>query len=185
MTDPHLVYQLALRLGVSYEATCRSLSRYEIITPDETNQLTSIEPKRIKQNLLDGYQLANWYPDVWLLTERDEGAEIEGGPNDVFMMRLRENSSAGYLWNIDQLKASGFAVVQDSSAIPTADLEVGGDIERRVTACSDHEISGQIEMIHARPWAPNSPMGRLSFFYDLLGRENGMSRVERRQIEAE
>lgn len=183
MIDPRLVYQLSLRIGASFEATCRALSRYGIIDPTTMDRHVALQPRQIKESLLDGYRPPNWWPDVWVLTERDEGMEIEGGPNDVFVVQLRESGSAGYIWNIDQLKAAGFAVVRDDRTIPDATMDVGGTVERRVTACSDHEIAGRIALVHARPWQSASPAGHLSFTYDLFGREDGLSRVERR-IEA-
>lgn len=185
MKNPRLVYQLSLRIGASYEATCRALSRYGIIDPATMDRLIAVERKQIKESLLEGYRPVNWRPDVWVLTERDEGTEIEGGPNDVFVVRLRENSSAGYLWNIDELDASGFAVVCDSREIPDFNQDVGGVVERKITACSDHQAAGRIELVHARPWLPTSAMGRLSFLYDLFGKEDGLPRLERRRIEAE
>ena len=50
----------------------------------------------MKQGLLEGYPLENWYPDVWILTEADEGCTIEGDSRDAFVLRLKENSGAGY-----------------------------------------------------------------------------------------
>jgi hypothetical protein len=42
-------------------------------------KLLSIQPKKIKQHILDGHKLENWFPDVWLLTEEDGGTRIQGG----------------------------------------------------------------------------------------------------------
>lgn len=188
MVDPRLVYQLSLRVGTSFEATCRALSRYGIINRTTMARHSGLQPRKIKESLLDGYRPANWWPDIWVLTERDEGTEVEGGPNDIFVVKLRENSAAGYVWNFDELKAAGFAIVRDDRTLPNADLDVGGAVERRVMASADQEVHGKVKFVHIRPWQPEPPAGRLSFSYELFGelfgRETGMSRVERRQIEA-
>ncbi len=59
------------------------------------------------------YLAQDYRGDVWLLTERDAGTRIDGSRNDLFVFRLEEHSGGGYLWNIDQLKASGFGIVRD------------------------------------------------------------------------
>ena len=88
-------------------------SATRLSTADQSGRLIEVEPKEIKQQLLTGYEPPDWRSDVWLLTERDEGTLIEGGRNDLFVVRLRENSGAGYLWNFDQLRDAGFALVDD------------------------------------------------------------------------
>ena len=77
----------------------------------------SFEPKTIKRALLDGYEPPDWRADVWLLSDHDEGVLIEGGRNDLFVVRLRENSGAGYLWDFEELKTAGFALVADDQEV--------------------------------------------------------------------
>jgi hypothetical protein len=105
------VYQLALRAGTSYTATCWTLLRYRIVDRTTANQLANIEPKAIKKNLLAGARPSNFFGDVWVLTDRDTGTRIEGGPSDLFVMRLTEHPSAGYLWRVEALDGDGFAVM--------------------------------------------------------------------------
>ena len=73
MSDPHAVYQLSLRVGASFEATCIALERHGIINATTRRNLLNKPRREIKVELLDGFEIENYYPDVWLLTERDEG----------------------------------------------------------------------------------------------------------------
>ena len=144
LVNPLYVYQAALRLGTSYTATCHALERHKVVTPQQRNRLLSVEPQQIKKQLLPGYAPAIRHSDVWLLTEQDEGTLIEGGRNDLFVVRLRENSSAGYLWDFEQLKAAGFALVADEQEADAGQTEKGGGvITRRVTARSERRVQGE------------------------------------------
>ncbi len=184
MRDPLLVYQMSLRVGASYEATARTLARHKIIGAPTSKRLLAIQPKRIKQGLLEGYEPEDWRSDVWLLTEKDEGAVIEGGPNDLFIATLREHSAAGYLWNIDELRAAGFAIVKDDHRIADAE-QVGAVAERHVAARSTDSQEGSFVLREMRPWDHESaPITELHVAFDLQGREQGLSRVERKQLEA-
>src|SRR5690606_33306876 len=90
--DPLVVYQLSLRVGASFEATARQLVANDIIDRATLSGLLDVPRKSIKQALLEGRELEHWRRDVWLLTERDQGTLIQGGPDDVFLFRLKQNS---------------------------------------------------------------------------------------------
>jgi Zn-dependent peptidase ImmA (M78 family) len=188
MHDPLTVYQLSLRLGTSFDAACRSLKHHEIIDADAMGKLLEVTPKKIKQHILEGHELENWYPDVWVLSEADTATRIQGGPNDVFVLKLRENSGAGYLWNLEDLEAAGFAIVTDKRIIPSHEDKIGGMVERVLTTRlsePDHGRSGRISLNESRPWAAGDPPAdRLTLIYDLYGKELGRPRAERHRLAA-
>jgi Zn-dependent peptidase ImmA (M78 family) len=188
MHDPVTVYQLSLRLGTSFDAACRSLKHHEIIDADAMGKLLEVTPKKIKQHILKGQELENWYPDVWVLSEADTATRIQGGPNDVFVVKLRENSGAGYLWNLEELEEAGFAIVTDKRIIPSHEDKIGGMVERVLTARlsePDHGRSGRISLNESRPWAAeDAPSDRLTLIYDLYGKELGRPRAERHRLAA-
>ncbi|MGA2593531.1 MAG: ImmA/IrrE family metallo-endopeptidase [Bryobacteraceae bacterium] len=185
LAAPAVVYQLALRAGASYQATCLALFRNGLIDETTYGKLRSVEVKQLKRGLLDGHQLENWYPDVWVLTEADEGSMIEGDPNDAFVVRLKENSGAGYLWNIDDLKNAGFLLFRDDRLIPSAEDDVGGEVERVLGARPGESRVGHIDLQQTRPWQTSgTPLSRLSFTFDLRGKESGRPRAERRMVAA-
>jgi Zn-dependent peptidase ImmA (M78 family)/predicted secreted protein len=182
LSDPPQVYQLSLRLGTSYRATCYALERHKVISRDQCAHLIDIEPKEIKQQLLVGYEPPDWRSDVWLLTEHDQGALIEGGRNDLFVVRLRENSGAGYLWNFDQLRDAGFALVHDDREEDNAEA-IGGILTRKVTARSEDRVQGQITLQETRPWLADEPLHELLLRYDLRGPESpGMWEPELKRV---
>jgi hypothetical protein len=179
---PDKVYQLALRMGASYEATCWTLARHRYITQPAARGLLQVQPRELKVALLDTYRPPDYRGDVWLLTERDAGTRIDGSRNDLFVLRLEEHSGGGYLWDIDQLKESGFAIVRD--ALEAIDGEgVGGPVIRRVTAEPTGGHRGSMLLDERRPWDPDPPLSSLQVDFDLTGPEQeGLSRAERRDL---
>jgi Zn-dependent peptidase ImmA (M78 family) len=185
LAQPHIAYQLALRLGTSYEATSWTLERANLISAARGQALRDVQPREIKVDLLREYRPRDYRGDVWLLTERDAGTRIDGSRNDHFVLRLNEHCGGGYLWNIDQLQTSGFAIIRDGRE--TDDHEgVGGPVTRSVTAALEQAQRGEIALVECRPWQPAEPIGKLRVAYDFTGpEEEGFSRAERRhQLEA-
>ena len=134
LTDPAVVYQLALRLGADYRSVCQVLLRSGagMVGPDAAACLRYAALDGIKAALLQGAAPVVKDGDVWELTPRDEGAVIEVGPEDLFVLRLPEHSGAGFVWNLEQLGESGFAIVQDKRVAPARTV-IGGCVDRLVT----------------------------------------------------
>jgi Zn-dependent peptidase ImmA (M78 family) len=182
LQKPSIAYQLALRLGASYEATSWTLQRYKLISPTAAHNLREAKPRDLKAQLLREYRPENYYGDVWLLTERDANTQIDGSRNDHFVLRLNEHSGGGYLWNIEQLRQSGFAVIRDGQESTDND-GVGGPVIRHVTAMLEDANRGRVSLNERRPWQPNTPLTQLTLEYDFTGpEEQGLSRAERRRI---
>jgi Zn-dependent peptidase ImmA (M78 family) len=181
LRQPQIVYQLALRLGTSYEATTWTLQRYGLIPPLSGKALREVPPRALKADLLSEYRPGDYRGDVWLLTERDGATRIDGSRNDHFVLKLTEHTGGGYLWNIDQLKESGFAVVRDGRHSTDED-GVGGPTTREVTAMPVEAQRGRLALAECRPWQPTQSLTELVLDYDFTGpEETGFSRAERRQ----
>ena len=178
----NVVYQLALRIGASYEATCWTLVHHRYILPAQARELLRTQPRELKVALLNSHRPQDYRGDVWLLTERDAGTRIDGSRNDLFVLRLEEHSGGGYLWDIDQLKASGFAIVRDE--LEAIDGEgIGGPVIRRVTTTPPETYRGLLSLDERRPWDPDPPLSTLVVDVDLTGpEEEGLSRAERRRL---
>lgn len=185
MGDPRIVYQLSLRIGASYQATCWALQRHRVIGRALRERLLSMRPKVIKREFLNGYEPSDWWGDIWAITECDQGAVIEGSRNDLFLVRLKEQSGAGYLWSFEELEQSGFVVVRDEREAPQGET-VGGPITRCITARSESRKSGTLTFRQRRPWLrEGQPLSELTLAFDLYGpEEEGWSQAERRQLEA-
>ena len=182
LSEPVRAYQLSLRLGVSYEACARVLRRNGLIDHKTLGTLLAIQPKAIKQRILADHNLPNWYPNVWVLTERDAGTKISGEPNDVFVVKLKEDSGAGYLWNLDQVRDAGFIIVGDERKVQGYERDLGGAVNRVLTARSKEPCTGQIAAAESRPWAPSDIIMEWSFSYDFRGKEHGLPRAVTEQF---
>ncbi len=184
LVRPDVVYQFSLRLGASYAATCHALRRYKSISNAQCQNLLSIQPRRIKQDLVQGYQPASWYGDVWTITDRDEGMLVEGSAQDLVVICLDEHSGSGYAWNFDDLLAAGLSVVVDNREAIGNDNSVGGLVSRCVTAQSTGTARGKVRLTEVRPWLPQEePLGAMLFDVDLFGPvSNGILAREREQL---
>ena len=185
INDPAVLYQLSLRVGASYEATALALKTHGLIDGNTHAELRRVQPKMLKQKLLPGYEPENWYRDVWLLTEKDEGVVIQGQPDDLFLFRLNEKTGAGYLWDMQELKKQGFAIVRDSRDLASIAQAVGSDVRREVTAHPEEPSVGEVSLALRRPWQRSAmPVEQLHLRYDVRGKERGLPRAFRQQLEA-
>lgn len=179
---PHIVYQLSLRMGSSYEALTWTLERYRFIAPATGKALRNVQPRQLKVELLQEHRPTDYRGDVWLLTERDADTRIDGCRNDHFVLRLNEHAGGGYLWNIDQLCQSGFVIIRDGRE--SDDPEgIGGPVVRHVTACLETGQRGEVSLNESRPWQLQAPINQVKLHFDFTGpEEKGLSRAERRQL---
>jgi len=183
MSDPNIVYQLSLRAGASYRATCIALELHDIIDAGTHEALLAKPRRAVKAELLDGLPVDNFFPDVRLLTERDEWSTIEGQPDDLFVLRLSEQSSAGYLWTTSGLVEAGFAILRDQREIVPPETAIGGPVTRALTAQRSEPAKGSFALELRRPWLKSgAPLAALRVAYDLQGKEIGLPRISRRNL---
>ena len=180
--DPHVVYQLSLRLGASFEATWRALQCYGLIAPQTARTLGRVRIRDLKEALLEDCRPPDYRRDVWLLTERDAGLSIDGSRRDLFVLRLEEHSGGGYLWDAGDLERNGFAVLRDVREAADED-GIGSPTFRRLTTEAGETYRGHVSLGERRPWQSGPPLNRLELEYDLTGPEGeGYSRAERRRM---
>lgn len=181
---PECVYQLSLRVGASYEATCWTLLRQKILTRIQVRTLLETRPRFLKDILLEPYIPPDRHGNVWLLTERDADTQIDGSRNDLFVLQLKEHCGGGYLWDLDQLRASGFGIIRDAQEVISADeREIGGPMYRRITASPPESYLGNLQLDERRPWGTDDPLSQLTFSLDFTGPEEaGLSRAEKRSL---
>lgn len=109
LRNPLLVYQLALRLGISYSAALWSLKRHELLDYETVQRLLKIRPADIKGSLVGGDRL-DPYKEVWLLDEGDQSSVLEPRPDDHLVLRLKSHASSGYIWSPKELASEGFQI---------------------------------------------------------------------------
>lgn len=178
-----VVYQMALRAGASYRATLYALARNKVITGGTRQVLVKAKPADIKRTLVPDHPMASTqHVDVWRLTERDEGTVIEAGRDDLFVVKLREDSNSGYLWNFEELERAGFAILKDGRE-QVAEETIGAPTIRRVLArAGESTTQGVYTMWERRPWAPNDDPKRWSFDYrPVYTHDTGLFRPHERQ----
>jgi Zn-dependent peptidase ImmA (M78 family) len=168
LANPVNVYQLALRVGTSFGATVWTLHRYDVF--DRATARAMAAPKRlksIKQEILRGFEPDNYRSDVWLLTDRDAETRIEGGPSDIVVVKLPENSSSGYLWRVEAMDGNALAIVADGREAFSDG--VGAPTLRRITTAARERRAGELRLAEARPWAPTKTINTFAVHYDLAG----------------
>jgi Zn-dependent peptidase ImmA (M78 family) len=183
LTNPDIVYQMSLRLGASYAATCHALKQNKVFGVGMCDQLLAVERREIKKRLAAPYEPADWRRDVWVITERDDGILLEGSKADLVVVKLHEHSGSGYLWRLDDLQKAGLAVVTDSRAAdPDEDL-VGGVVFRTVISEAINGAAGRVSLREVRPWQQRGePLHSVNLEVDLSGPEQaGLYKAQRRK----
>lgn len=177
LSTPDVVYQLGLRLGISYEAACWALVGQELVSTQEGAALRDVAPKQLKTSLTDG-PLENPWADVWRLSARDSGAVIEASRDDVFVLALVENPSAGYLWTLAE-PAHNVTILNDENKQGD---RYGGGVSRRLTLKFNEGGAQQLTFRHMRPWTGES-LEKVDFLLDTRGKEQpGLPRLARESL---
>ena len=175
---PHVIYQLALRLGISYKAACWALVTANVFNRREAEQLQKVTVKTIKGDLTPKALLRDSWAHVWALDKADSGTLMEAGPNDIFAVRSVDYASAGYIWRLVDGTGEARIIGQDD---PVFDDSYGGPSPR--TTYVEFTAPGLHHLVfeHVRPWS-KSCLERMAFQIDTYGKERaGWSRRERRQ----
>lgn len=159
--QPTVLYQMALRLGISYTALAWSLRRHGILDTRTVRRLLKTQPADIKRSLM-GNKLQDATKDVWLLDEHDRNSILEPRVDDYMLVRLKSHASAGYLWltdSIDQVAEEDFKLAPIASSASDHDsLKFGSD------ATMDYLISGgrraaesitPLYLCERKPWLPH------------------------------
>jgi Zn-dependent peptidase ImmA (M78 family) len=172
LTDPVVVYQLALRMGSSYSATCYALADSKGIDGPACEKLLKVKPKTIKQSLVKPYEPQTWYGDVWLVTEQDNGMVLDGSRSDLVVLKFHEHASSGYLWQFGDLADAGLEIVHDAYTTNAGKQHIGGIVFRTMIAESQDGggASGHVHLREVRPWQhPGEPLHSLELEIELSG----------------
>ena len=98
--QPETIYQLSLRLGISFQATCWALVTADILSNREAVQIQRTTVKDLKHALAPRELIDNPWADVWALTADDSETLLEAGSDDLFAVHVRDHASAGYVWRL-------------------------------------------------------------------------------------
>lgn len=150
LKNPDTVYQLSLRLGTSYSATCWALLSNKLVDRATVVALVSTPPKACKQRALPDFKPESWRRDVWLLSAHDRGVRVLGNPDDLLVLVLEEHVSSGYVWDVAPIASAGLHIDKDDRH-DQENGAVGGPVNRRVVAHG--AAQGHIRLEERRPWS--------------------------------
>lgn len=165
---PEVIYQLSIRLGISFVATCWSLVATGALEAATCRGLVKTEVKALKQKLDPEGLLTDSWADMWTLTSFDSGSLLEAGLNDVFAISVSDQASAGYFWQLVDQPAACEVV---SSTTQMSDTHLYGDPSIRTIFVRFHE-SGYHRLMfeHRRPWS-NATLETIDIQIDNYGKE--------------
>jgi Zn-dependent peptidase ImmA (M78 family) len=184
LRNPDIVYQLSLRMGASYEATCWGLVSHQILPQGEVDELRRAQVARLKASLGEEFKPGNSWADVWRLTGKDDGAEIVGNPDDLIRIELEEAAGSGHQWHVDSLKEAGYEVLSDKSSFSQDPLLYGASSVRTLIARPRAGGRSSVIMREAQPWTSQAEDDQtFSVALSLQGPETGgLSRAKRRLL---
>lgn len=171
-SNPNVAYQLAIRCGVSLDATTRALERNQLVSRQSASQIRKIKPKDIKASIRSIEHSIDPWADAWLLTEKDEGTTVPLQVGDVITVRLAEYAAAGYLWESLEIEdLTKIADGRDPSEI------VGGVTSRFLGFRADASGTSEIKITERRPWEAK---GRdVKFRLAISPKQEGLLRTHR------
>lgn len=182
-----VAYQLALRVGCSYTATLTTLQHFQLLPDQLVSSLAAIKPRDIKEHLLSEVMVPDWRRDVWLVTEADDGIEVDASPEDLFIVRVREPSTAGYRTKLSELAERGFSVLKegyknDPNQGSLNEVVIGSFPQYEVVTQHQEPGRAALDVLHSRPWEPAvQAVPSLHLDLDLRAAAQGLSFEERQK----
>lgn len=171
--QPGNIYQLSLRLGISYQAACWALVTSKILTNAEARRLQDEPVKDRKRSLTNQDWITDPWANVWALTSADADTLLEAGPNDLFAIHVQDHASAGYLW---QLVDTGPSVEIVGEHRANTDDTYGEHSSRVIYIRFSNPGTHQLIFEHIRPWS-GATLSRIEIDIDGYGKElAGLSR---------
>jgi Zn-dependent peptidase ImmA (M78 family) len=184
LREPDVVYQLALRMAASYEATCWGLLSHQILSREEVDRLRAAQVAKLKGRLGETYRPGNAWSDVWRLTSKDDGARLTGNPDDLLRIELDEAASSGHQWQVKALQEAGYDILSDQSGFSRDPLRYGASSQRILIARPPPDGRASITLREVQPWAEGAnDYATFSLALALDGPEvGGLSRAGRRRL---
>ena len=152
MANPVNMYQASLRLGTSYRSTIQAFERLGYLSSSDYTDLIETDVTEIKRRLLGDFRVDCLKErEIWHLTKLDENTAIRANPKDLFVLKLKEHSSAGYEWDLEPLEKVGFNVLNDETK--TEGLgQIGAPTHRSLVVNPGESDSGDYLIKESCPW---------------------------------
>lgn len=176
LKNPGTLYQLSLRLGLSYAGTVWSLARHNKLDYATARNLVKVRPADIKSALVPQGTRLDPNRDVWQLSPRDKDLILEPRLNDRIVMDLPSHAAAGYLWSLDEAAAEGYALRPSTiestkeAALAEAGLPIGAAPTSRYALryeMADDSVVPttpiRVAFKEAQPWRPEGSNSATGF----------------------
>jgi len=174
LKNAEVVYQLSLRMGASYEATCWGLLNHRVLTRADVEALLSTKVASIKQDTGENFRPGNAWADTWRISVKDDGATLTGSHQDLLRIDLDEAAGSGFQWHLDELLESGFEILADKNEVERDPVVYGGMVKRVLIARPPEKVLATLELAEFQPWlAPDDDSRVLHVSLDLSGKESG------------
>lgn len=180
LRDPKIIYQLSLRLGASFEATCYGMLHHRILPKAVTDHLLSQKVKTIKAAVGEGREPPHPWADRWEVTQRDQNGALSGSQDDLLHFKLSEHASSGLRWDEAAFERLGLQVVADRSHFDREAKSYGGTAIRSIVVQPSRPLTSKLILHERREWAP-SERDPFVCRLQLEAKEQGMSTAERRR----
>lgn len=178
LKNPRTLYQLSLRLGLSYAGTVWSLARHNKLDYATARDLVRVKPAHIKSALVPQGTQLDPNRDVWQLSPRDKDLILEPRLNDHIVIDLPSHAAAGYLWSLSEVVAEGYALrpltieSDKEAALAEAALPVGAAPTSRYALrfeMSDDSAlqttPTTVEFMEVQPWRPQETDSATGFAF--------------------
>lgn len=169
LRNPAILYQLSLRMGLSYAAMVWSLARLDKLDAASAKTLAKVPPADLKRALVPQGTVLETNQDVWSVGPSDKDAILEPRPNDHIVMELPSHAAAGYLWSVTEAQHEGYKLRpvlidgRDQEKHDSRDVMVGGAPVMRYELDFPHEegdglASAPVTLAfeEVQPWNPNN-----------------------------
>ena len=166
LLNPETIYQLSLRLGMSYTGAVWSLHRHNIFPFGAAQTLAAVQPVDLKRSLTNEVLRDPTNQDVWLLDSSDKDLILEPRKDDRFTIELPSRAGAGFLWTVSEAVSEGFelrpVLVDGRQQGPDPeDVLVGATRSLRYTLkpANAELTSMALNFRESQPWRPASSSG--------------------------
>jgi len=169
LDDPENIYQLSLRLGISFQAACWALVEQDLLKHGYAGKYTAADNivKQIKNAFIpSGISKEDPWADIWKLKRDESDIRLEGSENDIFIIELNEKSGSGYRWTFSS-NEDGINVIYDSSEIGD---DYGSPSSRTLGFKFESPSVHAVELIQQRPWNQDV-IDRIRYQIDNRGKE--------------
>jgi len=148
------IYNASLHMGVSYTAACWGMLSQKILSSSKAEEFAKKSKKKIKEEILNGTTLENYHPDVWRIS-KDFTGYIHAGPEDVIVLEVNEQSSGGYIWDIEMFKQKGFKILSEEQCTET-ERTYGASRKLKIVVQNIIEGDKNFYFHNLRPWERNN-----------------------------